>query len=93
MSSQKSALPVHPSPAASKDQIVGLLQRQNSSTAVDPYAAPEVYYGESHSPRRLAKSRTYSAIEPQKGKLETQLRAPGRRTSHGACRRACRGRC
>lgn len=32
------------------------------SLDTDPYAAPNVYYGASHSSRRVAKSRTYSAV-------------------------------
>lgn len=34
------------------------------SLDLDPYAAPNVYYGQSHGPRKASKSRTMSAVSP-----------------------------
>ena len=57
MSSQKSALPVRTtSPKQNTPRKVSL--------DLDPYAAPAEYYGKSHGPRKVAKSRTYSAVSP-----------------------------
>lgn len=39
--------------------------KHDTATAVidlDPYASPAVYYGQSHAPRKVAKSRTLSAV-------------------------------
>ncbi|KAK3678894.1 alpha,alpha-trehalase nth1 [Recurvomyces mirabilis] len=55
MSGQQSALPIRTSDPKEQSH-----QRKNTLT-VDPYAAPEVYYGSSHGPRKVAKGRTYSA--------------------------------
>ncbi|KAK4539450.1 hypothetical protein LTR36_010927 [Oleoguttula mirabilis] len=70
MSSQHSALPIH---TAKPDR--------KATLNLDPYAAPDVYYGASHSPRQVAKSRTYSAIDQRHSPLESSIRK-GRRTSH-----------
>ena len=58
MSAQKSALPFR-SPSSNPDKAG--LPRQ-VTLDLDPYAAPNVYYGASHNPRKVAKSRTYSAV-------------------------------
>lgn len=65
MSSQKSDLPTHP--AAHEHVVHEKEQSKNGERVVnaldlDPFAAPSVYYGSSHSPRKVAKSRTLSAV-------------------------------
>ncbi|KAK3069340.1 alpha,alpha-trehalase nth1 [Teratosphaeriaceae sp. CCFEE 6253] len=56
------------------------------SPDTDAYAAPEVYYGDNHSPGKAVggKGRTYSAVEPSKSTIGSGFKAPGRRTSHDA---------
>ncbi|KAK3646302.1 alpha,alpha-trehalase nth1 [Elasticomyces elasticus] len=77
MSSQKSELPIHTKHTPADDQ------HRKVSLNLDPYAPAEVYYGDSHSPRKVGgKGRTYSAIEP-KGTVAA-FKVPGRRTSHDA---------
>ncbi|EME46346.1 glycoside hydrolase family 37 protein [Dothistroma septosporum NZE10] len=79
MSSQQSALPHHTRKPSHQNG------EQNLSLDLDPYAAPSVYYGGSHSPRKVAKSRTYSAIDPPGSEpLAHSFKAPARRTSHDA---------
>jgi alpha,alpha-trehalase len=56
MSTQKSVLPIHPT---RNDHDHG---NAPTSLDLDPFAAPNVYYGTSHGPRKVAKSRTYSAV-------------------------------
>lgn len=53
MASQKSSLPIHVKQQPSPRKV---------SLDLDPYAAPAEYYGKSHGPRKVAKSRTYSAV-------------------------------
>lgn len=72
MSSQQSAIPIH----TKKNDRKGTLN-------LDPYAAPDVYYGNSHSPRQVAKNRTYSAIEPQRHSGLDHGNRSARRTSQG----------
>jgi hypothetical protein len=43
---------------------LGRFTDEESSFAVDPYASPAVYYGESHAPRKPVKSRTLSSVSP-----------------------------
>lgn len=65
MSGQKSELPLHPIPhpdGNGRDK-----QAPRVSLSLDPYAAPDVYYGQSHTPRQVAKSRTYSAVSLPEG--------------------------
>lgn len=53
MSAQKSDNSNHTTnPAVHHGPLAGL----------DPFAPPGVYYGKSHGPRKVAKSRTYSAV-------------------------------
>lgn len=56
---------------------------RRSSTALDPYAAPHVYYGESHS-RKHIRARTYSASLDHSGRnaLLTDGILQARRISH-----------
>lgn len=65
MSSQKSDLPTHPAAhehvAHEKEQSKNG-ERVVNALELDPFAAPSVYYGSSHSPRKVAKSRTLSAV-------------------------------
>ncbi|KAI7153053.1 Neutral [Hortaea werneckii] len=84
MSGQKSELPLHPNPhpdGNGRDK-----QAPRVSLSLDPYAAPDVYYGQSHTPRQVAKSRTYSAVDHSHNPLvsASSLKQPGRRTSHDA---------
>jgi hypothetical protein len=37
------------------------LKPRRTSTVLDPYAAPHIYYGESHSKKHV-RARTYSAV-------------------------------
>ena len=62
MSSQKSALPIHPSKTEKSSSVQHNNGEAKVSLDTDPFAAPNVYYGTSHSPRKVAKSRTYSAV-------------------------------
>ena len=57
MSTQQSNLPIH---ANAKHTTRSSIARKNT---LDPYAAPAAYYGQSHNPRQIAKSRTYSAVD------------------------------
>jgi alpha,alpha-trehalase len=64
MSSQKSEHASHvsfanTSPSGGKN---GATRSRESIRDVDVYAAPETYYGSSHAPRKVAKSRTMSAV-------------------------------
>ncbi|KAK3686947.1 alpha,alpha-trehalase nth1 [Vermiconidia calcicola] len=54
MSSPKASLPIHTT-TTSKPST------RRVSLELDPYASPAEYYGKSHGPRKVAKSRTYSA--------------------------------
>ncbi|KAI8930915.1 hypothetical protein NX059_011930 [Plenodomus lindquistii] len=57
---------------------------RRTSTALDPYATPAVYYGESHS-RKHIRARTYSANLEHSGRNApiTEGFPQGRRISHG----------
>ncbi|KAK0287378.1 alpha,alpha-trehalase nth1 [Friedmanniomyces endolithicus] len=60
MSSQKSSLPIHTKLNTADEDLV-----RKGTLNLDPYAPPEVYYGESHGPRKVGgKGRTYSAVSP-----------------------------
>ncbi|SMR41695.1 unnamed protein product [Zymoseptoria tritici ST99CH_1A5] len=90
MSTQKSELAVHqPTPNEHHAHFEQIAENRNGEQAVsldtDPYAAPNVYYGASHNPRKVAKSRTYSAIDhASRNTIATNYKTPGRRTSHDA---------
>lgn len=56
MSLQKSEHPVSTSAASPSPRKVSL--------DTNPLAPPAEYYGKSHGPRKVAKSRTYSAVSP-----------------------------
>ncbi|KAH9835953.1 Neutral trehalase [Teratosphaeria destructans] len=71
MSAQQSAIPIH----TKQDN-------HRVSLSLDPYAAPDVYYGGSHSPRKVGKSRTYSAVDPAVNAFAGAFKQPARRTSH-----------
>ncbi|KAK4900913.1 alpha,alpha-trehalase nth1 [Elasticomyces elasticus] len=59
MSLQKSELPIHTKHTPAEDHT------RKVSLNLDPYAPAEVYYGDSHSPRKVGgKGRTYSAVSP-----------------------------
>lgn len=72
MSSQESVLPIHPAKDSHANDTHHNSQhnphedkthpKEHVSLDLDPYAAPSVYYGASHHPRKVAKSRTYSAV-------------------------------
>lgn len=56
-------------PAASPDprsMSSQSLKPRRSSTALDPYAAPHIYYGD-HTARNHARARTYSAVSGRTG--------------------------
>lgn len=55
MNVQKSAVPTLTTQKTRSDD-------KEHTLDLDPYAAPNVYYGASHSTRKVAKSRTYSAV-------------------------------
>ncbi|KAF2211705.1 glycoside hydrolase family 37 protein [Cercospora zeae-maydis SCOH1-5] len=93
MSSQESVLPLHPAKHSHTNNSQQPLQhnphdekaqpQDHLSLDLDPYAAPNVYYGTSHNPRKVAKSRTYSAVDPGLNKVGTDnYNAPPRRLSH-----------
>jgi hypothetical protein len=76
MSSQKSDIPIRSSGhAAALHAAVDDLRSNNGGShpgkidlagqkgfQADPYASPAIYYGESHGPRKTAKSRTLSSV-------------------------------
>jgi len=65
------------------------LKPRRSSTVLDPYAAPALYYGGDHHLKHHVRARTYSAAvdsHSQSGRnhiIETSKGFPGRRISHG----------
>ena len=66
MSSQKSTLPIHTKHIAADEDLL-----RQGTLNVDPFAPPEVYYGESHGPRKVGgKGRTYSAVSPPYSPLD-----------------------
>ena len=75
MSTQQSTLPIHAKNSA-RNPV-----RKNT---LDPFAAPAAYYGESHNPRKVAKSRTYSAVDnTTHALLGSGVIKKERRSSHG----------
>lgn len=62
MSSQKSALPIHTTQDPHNNVHNEKGQHEHISLDLDPYAPSNVYYGADHGPRKVAKSRTYSAV-------------------------------
>lgn len=64
MSLQRSELPIHPKDDSAVRPPTHHTSNTNNDVTLDldPYAAPNVYYGTSHSSRKVAKSRTYSAV-------------------------------
>jgi len=81
MSAQKSTVPIHTKNNVKEGEHA---HDRKVSLNLDPFAAPDVYYGSSHNPRKVAKSRTYSAIDPHRNSLASGYKQPGRRTSHDA---------
>lgn len=77
MSSQKSTVPVHSKNSTKEGEHA---HDRKISLNLDPYAAPDVYYGSSHNPRKVAKSRTYSAVslpvQPGYGVQAAEARQP-----------------
>jgi len=61
MSAQKSTVPIHTKNNVKEGEHA---HDRKVSLNLDPFAAPDVYYGSSHNPRKVAKSRTYSAVSP-----------------------------
>ncbi|KAK5105844.1 hypothetical protein LTR62_001974 [Meristemomyces frigidus] len=82
MSAQQSALPIHA--PISKDHEHKQQTTTQRKNTLDPYATPDVYYGESHGPRKVAKGRTYSSVEPKHNTIAAGLKPQGRRQSHDA---------
>lgn len=70
MSSQKSELPIrtnsssNPSEHPRNDSHQGIPAKDDTQAIIDldPFASPAEYYGQSHAPRKVAKSRTFSAV-------------------------------
>lgn len=62
MSSQKSALPIHTTQDPHNNVHNEKGHHEHISLDLDPYAPSNVYYGADHGPRKVAKSRTYSAV-------------------------------
>nr|POF01006.1 neutral trehalase [Quercus suber] len=54
--------PTHPTTASLHDHPVTTATAKKPVLDLDPYATPQEYYGQSHSYRKLGKSRTYSAV-------------------------------
>lgn len=83
MSSQKSALPIHTTQDPHNNVHNEKGHHEHISLDLDPYAPSNVYYGADHGPRKVAKSRTYSAVDPGHNKVGTEnYSAPSRRLSH-----------
>lgn len=95
MSSQKSELPIHTS--ASLQPLIKVKSNVQHETIpehksvsheqaiidLDPYATPAEYYGQSHGPRKVAKSRALSTLDVRDAPI-VPLTTPHRRTSHDA---------
>lgn len=80
---QKSELPTHARVTFKKEHHPNGQEVQKPTLETDPYAAPNVYYGASHAPRKVAKSRTYSAHDNTINPVSPTFKAPLRRQSHG----------
>ena len=88
----KAELPIHTTVAAAPFRESSNIQKHetipehstvNHDQAIidlDPYATPAEYYGHSHGPRKVAKSRTLSQVDARN---IASVSAPARRTSHG----------